>query len=131
MTIGGNKLAIALVINQFTLREKCPYWELFRSAFSRIRIESKCGKMQTRTTPNMETFYAMLIDKLVVTLLTNYFLPYVQFQQIFYWFFIFCCRFTRQIPVRKISKFEELVKYFPYCTLHRTTTTIYFMKSFI
>ena len=39
MTIGGDKLAIALVINQFTLREKCPYWELFRSAFSRIRIE--------------------------------------------------------------------------------------------
>lgn len=34
MTIGGDKLAIALVINQFTLREKCPYSELFRSAFS-------------------------------------------------------------------------------------------------
>ena len=96
-----------------------------------LRIQSKCGKMQTRTTPNVETFYAVLIDKLVVTLLTNYFLPYVQFQQIFYWFFIFCCRFTRQIPVRKISKFEELVKYFPYCTLHRTTTTTYFMKSCI
>ena len=50
------------------LREKCPYSQLFWSAFSRIRteyevslrIQSKCGKMRTRITPNTDTFYAVL-----------------------------------------------------------------------
>ena len=55
------------------LRKKCPYSELFCSAFSRIglnterywteywtRIQSKCGKIQTRITPNMNTFYAVV-----------------------------------------------------------------------
>ena len=36
----------------FTLREKWPYTELFSSVFSRI---------QTRITPNMDTFYAVLM----------------------------------------------------------------------
>ena len=40
-----------------TLREKCPYSELFWSAFS--RIQSECGKMRTTITPNMDTFYAV------------------------------------------------------------------------
>ena len=47
------------------MRKKCPYSELFWSAFSRIwtrygvslRIQSECGKMQTRITPNTDTFY--------------------------------------------------------------------------
>ena len=52
-----------------SLCEKCPYWELFWSAFSHIRneyveislrIQSECGKMQTRITPNTDTFYAVL-----------------------------------------------------------------------
>ena len=47
-----------------TLREKCPYSELFWSVFSRIRpeygeIQFKCGKMQTKITQNADTFYAL------------------------------------------------------------------------
>ena len=34
------------------LREKCPYSEL---------LWSECGKMWTSITPNMDTFYAVLI----------------------------------------------------------------------
>ena len=44
-----------------SLREKCPYSELFWSAYSRIslRVQSECGKMWTRITPNTDTFYAV------------------------------------------------------------------------
>ena len=53
-----------------SLREKCPYLELFWSAFSAfglnteryfvpLRIRFKCRKIQTRITPNMHTFYAV------------------------------------------------------------------------
>ena len=38
----------------FALRGKCPYSESFWSVFS--RIQSKCGKIQTRKTPNTDTF---------------------------------------------------------------------------
>ena len=49
------------------MREKCPYLELFWCAFSRIRteyfvslrIQSKCGKMQTRITPNINTSHTV------------------------------------------------------------------------
>ena len=47
-----------------SLGENCPYSELFWFAFSRIwysvslRIQSEYGKMRTRTTPNMDSFYA-------------------------------------------------------------------------
>ena len=49
------------------LREKFPYWEFCWSVFSRIRteygeilrIQSKCGKIKTRKTPNMDTFHAV------------------------------------------------------------------------
>ena len=54
-----------------TLREKCPYSELFCFAFSRIRteygeilrisrIQSECGKMRTTIAPNTDTFHAVL-----------------------------------------------------------------------
>ena len=57
-----------------TLRKKCPYSKLFWSTFSRIRteygeirsistIQSKCGKMRTRITPNKDTFIAGLFRK--------------------------------------------------------------------
>ena len=57
-------------INMFPsspLRKKCPYSELFWSAFSRIRTEygeirsirSKCEKMRARITPNTDTFHAV------------------------------------------------------------------------
>ena len=52
-----------------TLSKKCPYSELFWSAFSHIRteygeirvslrIQSECWKMRARITPNKNTFYA-------------------------------------------------------------------------
>ena len=54
-----------------TLREKCPYSELFWSVFSRIRTEygemrsispySVRMRMQTRITPNTDTFYAVIV----------------------------------------------------------------------
>ena len=41
------------------VREKCPYWELFWSAFSRIRTEY--GEIRsTRITPNTDTVYTVL-----------------------------------------------------------------------
>ena len=42
-----------------TLREKCPYSELFWPIFSSIR--TKYGKIRTRITPNTDTFYAVLV----------------------------------------------------------------------
>ena len=41
---------------RLALRKKCPYSELFWSAFS--RIQSECRKMGTRITPNTYIFYA-------------------------------------------------------------------------
>ena len=57
---------------QALLREKCPYSELFWSAFSHIRIEYReiqnispySVRMRTRITPNMDSFYAVCIFKL-------------------------------------------------------------------
>ena len=59
-----NKLTIR------SLREKCPYLELFWFIFSRIRTEygeihrispysAEYGKMRTRMTPNTDTFYSL------------------------------------------------------------------------
>ena len=45
---------------KLSLRKKCPYLELFCSAFS--RIQSDCGKMQTRVTPNTDTFPAVYVS---------------------------------------------------------------------
>ena len=55
-----------------SLREKCLYSELFLSAFSRIwteygeiqSIQSECGKIRTRITPNTDTFYAVFLPHL-------------------------------------------------------------------
>ena len=55
----------------FSLSEKCPYSEFFWSVFSRIptelerygvslHIQSDCGKIWTRKTPNIDTFQAVL-----------------------------------------------------------------------
>ena len=56
---------------QDTLREKCPYSVLFWSVFSRIRTEYGemwsispylvQMRMQTRVTPNTDTFYAVIV----------------------------------------------------------------------
>ena len=65
-----------------SLRKKCPYSELFWSAFSRIRteygaigvslcIQSECGKMQTRTTRNTEFFHAVHVFKCSIINLKN------------------------------------------------------------
>ena len=56
-----------------SLLKKCPYSELFWSVFSRIRTEysqiqsmfpykSKCEKIRTRITPNMDTFHAVNME---------------------------------------------------------------------
>ena len=56
---------ISLNMEYATLRKKCPYPELIWPAFGRntvrygvsLRIQSECGKMQTRITPNTDNFY--------------------------------------------------------------------------
>ena len=53
------------------LRKKCPYSELFWSAFNcaSLRMQSECGKMQTKTTPSTNIFYAVHVqgkDKLLM-----------------------------------------------------------------
>ena len=62
------KLKILYYSRELSLRKKCLYSELFWSAFSRIRteygeislrIQSECRKIRTRTTPNLDTLYAL------------------------------------------------------------------------
>ena len=52
------------------MREKCPYSELFWSEFSRIwtklRIQSEPGKIRTKITPKMGTFYAVVVLQITV-----------------------------------------------------------------
>ena len=43
------------------MREKGSYWEFFWSLFSRIWAES--GELRTRTTPNTDTFHAVLLSR--------------------------------------------------------------------
>ena len=67
-------MRVTEMLHSSTLGEKCPYSELFWSAFSRIwteygeesfRIQSKCRKMRTGITPNTDTFYAVVYTALV------------------------------------------------------------------
>ena len=59
------KLKTLQTESHIALRAKCPYSELFWSAFSRIRtkyrvslrIQSECGKIRLRITPNPDTFH--------------------------------------------------------------------------
>ena len=52
----------------YSLRKKCPYSELFRSVFSTIQteygeirsIQSECGKIRIRVTPNTDTFQTVI-----------------------------------------------------------------------
>ena len=56
-----------IMLKPFKLHKKCPYAEFFWSVFSCIRTEngetrrisSDVGRMRTRKTPNMDTFYAV------------------------------------------------------------------------
>ena len=51
------------------MRKKCPYLDLFWSAFPLIRTEygvslsipSECGKIRARITPNTNTFHAVVV----------------------------------------------------------------------
>ena len=45
------------------LRKRCPYSELFWLGFYSVslRIQSECGKMQIRITPNTNTFHAVMV----------------------------------------------------------------------
>ena len=58
---------------EIALRKKCSYSELFWSAFSvlglntekysvSLRVQSECGKIRTRVTPNTGTFYTLLLS---------------------------------------------------------------------
>ena len=57
------------ILQSSSLRDKCAYSEFFQSVFSRIRteygeirsIQSECGKIRTRKTPNTDTFYAVVV----------------------------------------------------------------------
>ena len=62
----------SIKVLKFTLREKCPYSELFCRHFPAfglnteryrvsVRFQSGCGKMRARITPNMDTFYSVLV----------------------------------------------------------------------
>ena len=63
---------------RIALRKKCPYSELFWSAFSAFGLNTerhaeevqKCGpenkKMRTSITPNTDTFYAMLVGTIIL-----------------------------------------------------------------
>ena len=58
-----SKISLQMMLHRkHSLRKKCPYSELFWSAFSRIRTEygeilrSECGKTRTRITPHTDTF---------------------------------------------------------------------------
>ena len=53
-----------------SLPEKCPYSELFWSAFS--RIQSECREMRTRITPNTDTFYAVILSNNVPRIENSY-----------------------------------------------------------
>ena len=53
-----------------SLPEKCPYWELVWSAFS--RIQSECREMRTRITPNTDTFYAVIFSNNVPRIENSY-----------------------------------------------------------
>ena len=60
------RVSLDLNMNE-SLRKKCPYSEFFWSVFSRIQteygeiqiIQSECGKIWTRKTPNTDTFHAI------------------------------------------------------------------------
>ena len=58
--------------DSFTLREKCRVWSYLCPYFSAfglnternsvsLRIQSECGKIRTRITPDTDTFYAVLV----------------------------------------------------------------------
>ena len=78
MFIKGNCLTTSIVLSFShctSLRKKCPYSELFWSAFSphsdwmlrisqySVRMRENAGKMRTGITPNTDTFYAVHIMK--------------------------------------------------------------------
>ena len=46
-----------IFIFNLSLRKKCPYSEFFWSVFS--RIQSECGKIRTRKTPNADNIHAV------------------------------------------------------------------------
>ena len=65
------KIMKILISSKSTFRKKCLHSELFWSVFPTfgmntercgvsVRIQCKCGKMRTRTTPNMDSFHAVL-----------------------------------------------------------------------
>ena len=60
--------------SQNTQRKKCPYSELFWSAFS--RIQSKCGKIRTGITSNTGTFCAVIVKTTSTNIFHNLYYRY-------------------------------------------------------
>ena len=59
----GSVVLISVVYKYIIMREKYRYLEFFWSVFRcfvSLRIQSKCGKIRTRKTPNTDTFHAVL-----------------------------------------------------------------------
>ena len=59
-------------IPKIKMREKCPYSKLIWYVFHRFQIEygeirsilqSECGRIRTRITPNRDTFYAVSVSQ--------------------------------------------------------------------
>ena len=92
----NNLLSIQQYRNH-SLRKKCPYLELFWSVFSRIRTEygeilriSAYSVWMREITPNMDTFYAIIVTLVSRILLdVGYRIPSIIFfaHAMFYWFF--------------------------------------------
>ena len=92
------------------MREMCPYSELVCSVFSRIRteygeisvslrVQSKCGKIRTRITPNTDTFYTVRVVKnLIKSLYLSVRLAYRSYHQ--------RCSMQKGV-LRKLTKFTE------------------------
>ena len=76
---------------RYPLSKKCPYSELFWSAFSRIwteygemlrispysvRMGENAGKMRTRITPNIDTLYVVIVKNTWVLVLSTIFMAW-------------------------------------------------------
>ena len=59
-----NKDNTCVIHTQYTLCKKCQYSEFFWAVLLRVslRIQSECGIIRTRKTPNMENFHALIVD---------------------------------------------------------------------
>ena len=129
-----------------TLREKCPYSEIFWSVFSRIQteygeilhIQSECGKIWSRKTPNKSTFYAVSVNGgifrfLVIQIFLNQLLIwriYMCYKML--WGFITCWGGTYVVSSQEYyktsQKFQKIMLNFCFCfSLLLLFSSLFFM----